>query len=74
MEIDIVVESLDGETLFVGETKLSLSETEAGYALRNLEAKAKQLPFVGKYRRIVSRLFVAKDPPPSTVSIDWCEI
>ena len=73
MEIDIVAESLDGETLLVGEAKLSLPKTEAVHALRDLEAKARQLPFVGKYKRIVSRLFVVQDPPPAAVSIDWCE-
>lgn len=73
MEVDIVAESLDGDTLFVGEAKLSLSETEANHALYELEAKAKQLPFARKYKRIVSRLFVAQNPPPSAVSIDWCE-
>ena len=73
MEIDIVAESLDGKTLFVGEAKLSLSKTEADRALRDLEAKAKQLPFASKYKRIVSRLFVAKDPPPGAVSVEWCE-
>ena len=73
MEIDIVAESLDGDTLFVGEAKLSLSETEAERAISELEAKASQLPFASKYKRIVSRLFVAQDPPSTAVSIDWCE-
>lgn len=73
MEIDIVAESLDGETLLVGEAKLSLSETEAVHVLRDLEAKARQLPFASKYKRIVSRLFVAQDPPSAAVSVDWCE-
>ncbi len=73
MEIDIVAESLDGETLLVGEAKLSLSETEAVHVLRDLESKARQLPFAGKYKRIVSRLFVAQDPPSAAVSVDWCE-
>lgn len=73
MEVDIVAESLDGDTLFVGEAKLSLSETEVNRVLYELEAKAKQLPFARKYKRIVSRLFVAHNPPPSAVSIDWCE-
>jgi AAA+ ATPase superfamily predicted ATPase len=73
MEIDIVAESLDGETLLVGEAKLSLSETEAVRVLRDLEANARQLPFASKYKRIVSRLFVAQDPPPPAVSVDWCE-
>ena len=73
MEIDLVAESLDGETLFVGEAKLSLSKTEADRALYELEAKAKQLQFAGKYKHIISRLFVAQDAPSSAVSIDWCE-
>ncbi|MBR4257570.1 MAG: ATP-binding protein [Kiritimatiellae bacterium] len=73
MEIDIVAESLDGETLLVGEAKLSLPKTEAVHALRDLEAKARQLPFASKYKRIVSRLFVAQDPPTEAVSVDWCE-
>ena len=73
MEIDVVAESLDGETLLVGEAKLSLSETEAVHVLRDLEAKARQLPFASKYKRIVSRLFVAQDPPSAAVSVDWCE-
>ena len=73
MEIDVVAESLDGGTLLVGEAKLSLPKKEAVRVLRDLEAKASQLPFVGKYKRIVTRLFVAKDPPPPAVSVDWCE-
>lgn len=73
MEIDVVAESLDGGTLLVGEAKLSLSETEAVRVLRDLEAKARQLPFASKYKRIVSRLFVAQDPPSAAVSVDWCE-
>ena len=73
MEIDIVAESLDGETLLVGEAKLSLPKTEAVRVLRDLEAKARQLPFASKYKRIVSRLFVAQDPPSAAVSVDWCE-
>lgn len=73
MEIDIVAESLDRGTLLVGEAKLSVPKKEAGHAFRDLEAKASQLPFVSKYKRIVTRLFVAKDPPPGAVSVDWCE-
>ena len=73
MEIDVVAESLDGKTLLVGEAKLSLSKGDASRVLAELEAKAMQLPFVGKYKRVVSRLFVAKDPPPGGVSVDWLE-
>ena len=73
MEIDVVAESLDRETLLVGEAKLSLSATEAKRALRELEDKARQLPFAGKYKHVISRLFVARNPPPGAVSVDWCE-
>ena len=73
MEIDVVAESLDRGTLLVGEAKLSVPKKEAVHAFRDLEAKARQLPFASKYKRIVSRLFVAKDPPPGAVSVDWCE-
>jgi len=73
MEIDVVAESTDGDSLLVGEAKLSLSGTEAEYAVRELEAKARQLPFADKYKRIDTRLFVARNPPVGAVSIDWCE-
>ena len=73
MEIDVVAESLDGETLFVGEAKLSLSASEAPRTLAELEDKAKRLPFAGRYKRMEARLFVAKNPPPGAVSVDWCE-
>lgn len=73
MEIDVVAESLDGKTLFVGEAKLSLAKGDARRVLAELEAKAKQLPFAGRYERVVAKLFVAKDPPPGAVSVDWCE-
>ena len=56
-----------------GEAKLSLSAAEAKRTLAELEAKAHRLPFAGKYKRISAGLFVAQDPPPGTVSIDWCE-
>lgn len=73
MEIDVVAESLDRGTLLVGEAKLSVPKKEAVHAFRDLEAKASQLPFASKYKRIVTRLFVAKDPPPGAVSVEWCE-
>ena len=74
MEIDVVAESLDGETLFVGEAKLSLSAGEAPSTLAELEDKARRLPFAGRYKRMEARLFVAKNPPPGAVSVDWCEL
>ena len=73
MELDVVAESPDGKTLLVGEAKLSLSRIEAGHAIRELEAKARKLPFADKYKRIEARLFVARNPPDGAVSLDWCE-
>ena len=73
MELDVVAESLDGKTLLVGEAKLFLSEAEASRAVKKLEDKARQLPFANKYEKILTKLFVAKDPPPGVVSLDWCE-
>jgi AAA+ ATPase superfamily predicted ATPase len=72
IELDIVAESTDRETLFVGEAKLSLPETDAVRAHAELETKARQLPFAEKYKRIETGLFVAQNPPSGTISIDWC--
>ena len=72
MEVDRVAESIDRETLFVGEAKLSLSEADAVHVRAELEAKARQLPFAGKYKKIDTGIFVAQDPPPDAISIDWC--
>ena len=74
MEIDVVAESTDRKTLLVGEAKLTLSPAEAEHARAELEAKAGNLPFASRYERIVTSLFVAKDPPPDAVSLDWCEV
>lgn len=73
MEIDVVAESADRETLLVGEAKLSLGEAESVAVRRELEAKARQLPFAGRYGQIVPCLFVAHNPPSGAVSLDWCE-
>lgn len=73
MELDVVAESLDGKTLLVGEAKLSLSEAETRRLIEELAYKVKQLPFVGRYERVVTKLFVAQDPPPGAISLGWCE-
>jgi hypothetical protein len=73
MEVDLVAESSDGTTLLVGEAKLSLLESEAGRILAELDEKARNLPFASNYAKIVTRLFVAQNPPPGAVSLDWCE-
>ena len=72
-EIDVVAESIDRETLFVGEAKLSLSGSDAIRLRAELEAKARQLPFASKYKRIETGLFVAQNPPHGAASLDWCE-
>ena len=73
MELDIVAESLDSKTLLVGEAKLSISEAEARRVIEELADKAKQLPFANRYEKVVTKLFVAQDPPLGAVSLDWCE-
>lgn len=73
MEIDLVAESVDGRTLLVGEAKLALTKLEAEHAQRELQAKARALPFAADYDRVVTRLFVAKKCPVECVSLDWCD-
>jgi hypothetical protein len=73
MEIDVVAESPDGRTLLVGEAKLAMPESEAPRRLSELEAKAKRLPFAGRYKQIEARLFVAQEAPAGAVSLGWCE-
>ena len=73
MELDVVAESADGEALMVGEAKLRLSAVEAEHAKAELEAKARLLPFASRYRRIVTRLFVAADAGEGRLGLDWIE-
>ena len=73
MELDIVTETEDGQTLLVGEAKLRLSEIEREHAKSELEAKARLLPFAGRYRRIATRLFVAADTGEGDFGIGWLE-
>ena len=73
LEIDIVAESIDRETLFVGEAKLSLSEPEAIRMKTELAAKARRLPFASRYKRIETGLFVARNPLSGAISLEWCE-
>lgn len=73
MEIDVVAESADKQTLLIGEVKLSLAKSETERTMRELKRKSEQLPFVKGYKRIVHKLFVAKDPTPDAVSFGWCE-
>lgn len=73
MEVDIVAESADGQTLLVGEAKLKLTKLEAEHALSALAAKAQNLPFAARYRKVLCRLFVAEQAHDDQISIDWAE-
>ena len=73
LEVDVVAESSDGKTLLVGEAKLKLTKLEAEHALSELEVKAKLLPFATRYKKIVTRLFVAEKARDGEVSLDWVE-
>ena len=58
MELDVVAESSDGETLLVGEAKLALTKTELAHERAELKVKAELLPFAKNYRKVVTKLFV----------------
>ena len=73
LEVDVVAESSDGKTLLVGEAKLKLTKLESEHALSELEVKAKLLPFAARYKKIVTRLFVAEKARDGEVSLDWVE-
>lgn len=73
MEIDVLAESIDGKTLLAGEVKLSLTKREAEHAQAELDAKVRQLPFAKKYRKIITRLFVAKKCPFDAISLSWLD-
>lgn len=74
LEIDVVAESADRRTLFVGEAKLRAGAEEAGRLLQELDGKARRLPFAGEYERIVTRLLPAfvegNGAPPGVVPPD----
>ena len=71
LEIDVVAESADGESLLIGEVKLRAAASELRRLTAELERKALRLPFAGNYARIVKRLFVGKisgnEPAPEGV-------
>jgi len=73
MEVDVVAESADGKTLLVGEAKMSLSKSEARHVQAELDAKAALLPFAARYRRIVTKLFVAEGGVGGCVDLSWLE-
>ncbi len=59
LELDAVAKSVDGENLFVGEIKLSLTQEQLGFAEKGLERKLARLPFAKNYKRIVTGIFIA---------------
>lgn len=61
VELDVVAESDDGQTLLVGEAKLTLLKRERARVLAELENKAQHLPFRSKYKSLITHLFVADD-------------
>ena len=73
MEIDVLAESIDGKTLLAGEMKLSLTKREAEHVQAELDAKVRQLPFAKDYKKVVTRLFVAKKSPCDAISLSWLD-
>lgn len=61
MEIDIVAESPDEETLLIGEAKISVPVEQRTVLEYALKQKAENLPLAKSYRRIITRLFIAED-------------
>lgn len=59
LEVDIVAESLDGQSLLVGEAKLSVGKSEWQRSSDRLHAKIARLPFAHDYRTVTPALFVA---------------
>jgi len=51
---DTVAKSVDGENLFVGEIKLTLTQKQLDFAEKTLERKLARLPFTKNYKRIVT--------------------
>ena len=50
MELDLLAESIDGQTLLAGAAKLSVTQSEWKQRCDELQAKVARLPFAGKYR------------------------
>ncbi len=51
---DAVAKSVDGENLFVGEIKLTLTQKQLDFAEKTLERKLSRLPLTKNYKRIVT--------------------
>ena len=53
--------------------KLSLTKREAEHVQGELDAKVRQLPFAAEYKKIITRLFVAKKCPTDAISLSWLD-
>ena len=61
IELDVVAESIDKKTLFIGECKWTSSEN-AERLLEDLKRKTEKLPFASKYQKITYALFLKEKP------------
>ena len=61
LEVDVIAESADSDSLLVGEVKTTAASAEVRRAEFELKQKAEKLPFVQYYSRLMTRVFVA-DP------------
>ena len=73
MEIGVLAESVDGKTLLAGEAKLSLTKREAEHVQGELDAKVRQLSVAAKYKKVITRLFVAKKCSFDAISLSWLD-
>ncbi|MFC2173133.1 ATP-binding protein [Acidobacteriota bacterium] len=60
LEFDIISESADSRSLFVGEAKLSIGRNELMACHNSLRRRLDLLPFVSSYSRIETAVFVAE--------------
>ena len=71
LEIDVVAECVDRESLLVGEVKLQVTEGDLARLAAELDHNTKRLPFAKDYARVVKRIFVGSitgnTPPPEGV-------
>jgi len=66
LEVDVVAESTDRRTLFVGEAKLRLQPAEAPRVQQELQDKVRRLPFSGAYERVITAVIPA-DPGATAI-------
>lgn len=60
MEFDVMAESVDGRSLFVGEVKLHVSHADVPRLENELREKVQRLPLAGNYATIVHQVFAAR--------------